>query len=593
MRWWKHYRRTEGWRPVTTPATTGVPRQVGTLLRPTRRNRPILRTHPARPLGRRFHRDVRSAFVTFPPRLGTLLPSSLRYSVTSSRRHFPLSPPRPYYLHLKLHLRLHLELPAGLLLSRPTTTRRRPVTYLSTIPWRICCPLPAITLLLCSCSPSEYAGEPPPSPEEVYETFRQQIIDVQPEGENAWPQLAEVAEQLRAWTYEHRDAHFASIYDSEFLRIGDDHPLHEAIRRDTPIVFDKALAADLPAVILGLIGRPVLFPFDPEESMPGSEPGQRVRELSSFLHAVGYHRLHEEDDAEGWLETISAVLVLAEATEKHPGLLPFLIARANRMRAFEQIQLALTEGRLPQRVLVELSGLLETFKLVSTEFAIDSDRKLTHAMLARHFNENGRASAQLRDDLREGSFLVGGLGIGSRDTGCRGRIQIPGLSEVGSWLEKVMEQVEPLLHLPAIEIPEFEPFIDRPECNPLGDLVQNMGSAYRNAVISARRDQASHAGVRLAVALERYHAAHNAYPAALADLVPDSLDAIPGDPFTGQPFGYRATTDAENAPAGYVLYSFGGNGTDNGGRACEDRYFGWNIESDYECDVVLSQRSRP
>lgn len=80
---------------------------------------------------------------------------------------------------------------------------------------------------------------------------------------------------------------------------------------------------------------------------------------------------------------------------------------------------------------------------------------------------------------------------------------------------------------------------------------------------------------RVLIALQRFHRAHQAYPAALAELVPKYLAAIPTDPFDGQPMKYIRT------PAGgYRAYSVWQNGIDDGGvpnvdkNGEPDEYFG-------------------
>lgn len=66
--------------------------------------------------------------------------------------------------------------------------------------------------------------------------------------------------------------------------------------------------------------------------------------------------------------------------------------------------------------------------------------------------------------------------------------------------------------------------------------------------------------ITAALAVERFRRAHaEAPPAALPDLVPAYLTAVPVDPFTGRQLIYRATEDA------YVLYSADVDGADNGG----------------------------
>jgi hypothetical protein len=64
---------------------------------------------------------------------------------------------------------------------------------------------------------------------------------------------------------------------------------------------------------------------------------------------------------------------------------------------------------------------------------------------------------------------------------------------------------------------------------------------------------------KLAVGLRLYRLRHGHYPASLSELVPDFLDKLPADPFTGKDFIYRAQG------AGFIVYSAGVNRTDEGG----------------------------
>jgi hypothetical protein len=72
------------------------------------------------------------------------------------------------------------------------------------------------------------------------------------------------------------------------------------------------------------------------------------------------------------------------------------------------------------------------------------------------------------------------------------------------------------------------------------------------------------AGTALQLAVEGYRAEHGSLPPALDALVPSWLDAVPTDPYSGRPFVYRLVPAAENE-RGYVLYSVGADGKDDGG----------------------------
>jgi hypothetical protein len=66
-------------------------------------------------------------------------------------------------------------------------------------------------------------------------------------------------------------------------------------------------------------------------------------------------------------------------------------------------------------------------------------------------------------------------------------------------------------------------------------------------------------------ALERYRAEHGEYPEALEALVPKFAAALPTDLYTGQPFRYQRTPDAQ-----FLLYSIGPDGKDDDGVKGDD-----------------------
>jgi hypothetical protein len=65
--------------------------------------------------------------------------------------------------------------------------------------------------------------------------------------------------------------------------------------------------------------------------------------------------------------------------------------------------------------------------------------------------------------------------------------------------------------------------------------------------------------------LAAYRADQGAYPATLADLVPKYVAEIPRDVFNGAGLHYQANG------GGYLMYSVGGNGKDDGGKTMYDR----------------------
>lgn len=92
-------------------------------------------------------------------------------------------------------------------------------------------------------------------------------------------------------------------------------------------------------------------------------------------------------------------------------------------------------------------------------------------------------------------------------------------------------------------------------------LAPALGAVYK---AGARVDWQQDATLVL-INLRKYHAHHSRWPDKLDDLVPDYLDAVPVDPFDGQPTRYRANADE------VFIWSIGSDGIDNGGTEKKNR----------------------
>ncbi len=99
----------------------------------------------------------------------------------------------------------------------------------------------------------------------------------------------------------------------------------------------------------------------------------------------------------------------------------------------------------------------------------------------------------------------------------------------------------------------------------IGDVLQSLLWPFHRKVQNAHdRDEQVQRNVQIAFALAAYHADHKIYPAKLDGLAPKYLPAIPDDLFSGQPLVYHLTDK------GYLFYSVGVNGRDEGGCSAAD-----------------------
>jgi hypothetical protein len=85
---------------------------------------------------------------------------------------------------------------------------------------------------------------------------------------------------------------------------------------------------------------------------------------------------------------------------------------------------------------------------------------------------------------------------------------------------------------------------------------------------------------RLAFALAAYRADHGSYPAKLADLAPKYVAEVPKDIFSAADLHYKQER------GGYLLYSVGPNGKDDGGKGRDDRREPEDFNQDWD-DIAV------
>lgn len=102
---------------------------------------------------------------------------------------------------------------------------------------------------------------------------------------------------------------------------------------------------------------------------------------------------------------------------------------------------------------------------------------------------------------------------------------------------------------------------------PKGLLTEAFLSTMQAALQSFDRIRIDRDGLRVLIALERYRLRHGDYPDSLAQLLPDCIDRLPSDPWSGLPFGYvRVDPARDHLGRSFLLYSVGADGTDDAGR---------------------------
>jgi hypothetical protein len=95
-------------------------------------------------------------------------------------------------------------------------------------------------------------------------------------------------------------------------------------------------------------------------------------------------------------------------------------------------------------------------------------------------------------------------------------------------------------------------------------LIALLAPAVHKVQDASDRSLQIETNLQVAFALGAYKADHGLYPTKLSDLAPKYLPTIPGDVFSGKDLIYKPEK------AGYLFYSVGANGQDDGGRWYDD-----------------------
>lgn len=90
-------------------------------------------------------------------------------------------------------------------------------------------------------------------------------------------------------------------------------------------------------------------------------------------------------------------------------------------------------------------------------------------------------------------------------------------------------------------------------------------SCFSKIAVRTTEIETSMQQARTAIAVERFRLARNRLPTSLDELVPQYLRSVPEDPFDGHPIRFKLLEK------GYVIYSVGRDGVDDGGRGAPMR----------------------
>ena len=342
----------------------------------------------------------------------------------------------------------------------------------------------------------------------------------------------------------------------------------EAARR--PRLYDPLLAVDESDMVLGVL-------------LPGA---QAHRHLARPLQARAMLRLGQGKADAAWADLL-ACHRLGRLSAQGPTLVQSLVGIAIESIACRGDEALLQHGRLSagqvRAMRADLDGLAPMPKMVDK---ID---------LGERFMYLDCVTMVARDGIDKLGRLNGGGGESGKvaktlmNLAARLTIDWDTILRMGnSWYDRMVDAyrkptraerqkafgaIDEDIKKLATEAKDFQSLALSALGNPRKAITRQMGKIFIALLLPAvtAASQAEDRGAmqfevtRLGFALAAYRADHGAYPAKLSELTPKYVAEVPKDIFSTEPLRYRRRGD------GYLLYSVGVNGTDDGGRGYDDR----------------------
>ena len=267
---------------------------------------------------------------------------------------------------------------------------------------------------------------------------------------------------------------------------------------------------------------------------------QQLRSVARLLDLEARVKAHE-GDAQGAAESIHALFKLAGSLEHEPTLISQLVRIA-----IDGVGRQTLEELLPHTAFGDGDLAFLQADLLATDYEAAMVRTLQseRALSLEHFRDPGNLGSGV-------SSLTWRLTRGQ---------------DLRKFLS-VMEQSIDIASQPAkasrAAMDEFERSLTKANSSvvhraryPLTSLIFDPHTTFAWNV----RGTAASRIAATALAVQRHRRTHGALPKLLQDLSPELLSSIPTDPFDGQPLRYAVRG------AGFVVYSIGENGKDDGGK---------------------------
>ncbi|MEM8756469.1 MAG: hypothetical protein AAGF47_01640 [Planctomycetota bacterium] len=337
----------------------------------------------------------------------------------------------------------------------------------------------------------------------------------------------------------------------------------ESVHAALAVAAESEVAAEAFASLLARArsGEPLVRPYSSRQLLINQllpELGQ-YRRMAQFSVAWMEHAVQSED-WQAYAEGLEASLWMAELAASDPVIIGNLVGVAIESLMLERVRNDVLRGRLPAEVLGRVDELIKQHERPDLAFSLRGER--TWALDAVQWMHDSRGRLLLS---RTGTLT---MGVGGSRVMNLGSIAFPRRAETEARFKefygRMIEAAEMPIAAAKVELASLDQEIDGLSGRQV--LLGMLAPAIGKAVSVSWSADLNRAGLLTLLAIERYRVATGVLPASLDEMMPVYLDAVPMDPFAaGETLVYRLDDTESLGGVGYVLYSVGPDGVDDGG----------------------------
>jgi hypothetical protein len=297
----------------------------------------------------------------------------------------------------------------------------------------------------------------------------------------------------------------------------------------------------------------------------------------------------DEGDWDTYTDAFAAMVWLAGGLSAEPVIISNLVGSAVAALGMEQVQQDVLAGHVPTETLPVLRAILDRARPSDPAHGLRGERLSAMDAVQHVHDDRGRLILSKLDEL---SGSVDGL---------------PSIANVASIVMPRRSEAERVINW------FYDRYLGMNEGKPPAGLSGDMGIDAGLSSLSwrhplpklivpalgsyfrvGRQEQLQRLGLRTLLAIEQHRLDRGVLPGTLDELVPAYLDAVPGDPFAsaGRALTYRVLAEPDEQGRGYILYSVGFDGVDNGGAINPKGWIGALNLGGEGTDAVLSSEGR-